>query len=73
VFRVDQALQSFDPGVQVLEGFLEEILELREQRCRLNIGIEYVDINVAFNDLEWVVESLRVSPSNLDDLFLDDR
>jgi hypothetical protein len=72
MLRVDQAVQSFGPLVEIVKLPLEERTQLLIQGSRLCDVIEYVGFVITLDNLEWVEESLRIASRYLRHLLLDD-
>jgi len=69
---VNQAIEGLCPLIEIFVAFHEEPANLFEEFRRLDFMLMHVYQNVALDDLEWVVERMRISLCNLVHFLSDD-
>ena len=68
MLRVNEAIQSFSPCVQILILLLKVLLDDVIEARGLHLAGEEVDLDVALHHFEGVVEHLWVTLHDLDNL-----
>jgi hypothetical protein len=72
MLRVNQAVESFHPFVQVSKLLVEELFQTLEKwGCLSDISVKDIHFKVALYYFKWIVKGLWISPGYLNYFFFN--